>query len=82
MNETMTTTNNGLYWDQYQGGATTGLTGNCIQYWPVQYPTGYPIYIHTTSTPTECSGEVHIFPCQKCGECKCGKARMTARGKR
>lgn len=33
-------------------------------------------FISVVSTPTECSGDVHVFPCKKCGECRCGKARI------
>ena len=34
-----------------------------------------PLWI-APSTPTECSGDVHVFACQKCRTCKCGKARL------
>lgn len=28
--------------------------------------------------PTECSDGIHVFPCQRCGECKCGKAKLAS----
>ena len=47
---------------------------------PSQYPYAqlysYPQYV-VMSVPTECSGDVHIFPCKHCRECKCGKAKLT-----
>lgn len=67
------------------GGVTTGgagciTTGN-IQFYPSGQPWyGYPNYqyLYTTVAPTECSGDVHVFPCAKCKECKCGKAKLSA----
>ena len=69
------TTDNIQYW----------TTGN-IQYWPYQptvYPSVYPqvVTVYTNALPTECADDVHVFPCAKCGECKCGKARI-AKGKK
>ena len=42
-------------------------------YW---YPT-YPLTF--TTQPTECSGDVHVFPCKRCRTCKCGKATLSAK---
>ena len=65
---------------------TGDLNGGCVQtvgnlqYWP--YPTTYPIYhpiyyyYPQIVAPTECIGDVHVFPCAHCGECKCGKAHL------
>lgn len=46
------------------GAPSTGGTGNVSVVWP--------------SAPTECSGDLHVFICQRCGVCKCGKAKLTA----
>jgi hypothetical protein len=40
--------------------------------WTITYP----------AAPTECSGDVHVFPCKKCGECKCGKAKLAKAGQK
>lgn len=65
------------------GGSLTsfgGLASGCVQFYPYTQPcNGYPSYqyIYVTQTaPTECSGDVHVFPCAKCGDCKCGKAKL------
>lgn len=31
--------------------------------------------------PTVCRGNVHVFPCKRCGECECGQAALTLLGK-
>ena len=57
--------------------ATT--TGNCVTY-PLgnggQTTLAYPYYYYTNIAPTECSGDVHVFPCPHCEKCKCGKATV------
>lgn len=74
--------------DSLTGGSLGGVqtTGN-IQFWPYPYqtyPNYWPVvqYVYATVAPTECAGDVHVFPCLKCGECKCGKARIAKGGKR
>lgn len=63
-----------------QMACSGGSVGN-YQYWP--YPTQcYPTwpqvqYVYQVVAPTECSGGLHVFPCAKCGECKCGQAKLT-----
>lgn len=37
-------------------------------YWNTGY--WYPVY-----APTDCCGDIHVFPCPHCNRCKCGKAR-------
>jgi hypothetical protein len=61
-------------------------SSNSFEYYPwwQVYPTGprpyevpEPMWTNTYQTvPTECSGDVHVFACKKCGECKCGKAKI------
>lgn len=34
----------------------------------------YP-YVYNAQ-PSTCSPEVHVFPCQRCDTCKCGKATV------
>lgn len=47
-------------------------TGVSYYYWP---------YPWNTSPPTECSGDVHVFPCPHCDSCKCGGATKKHKGK-
>ena len=66
---------------------TTGetLTTGVVQFYPYTQPwNGYPTYnyLYTTVQPTECSGDIHVFPCAKCGDCKCGKAKLAKGTKR
>lgn len=58
---------------------TTGNTGDfplttgvSYYYWP---------YPWNTSVPTECAGEVHVFPCPHCDQCKCGGAMKRPKDK-
>lgn len=66
-------------------------TSNCIDYhysggwWGIYPPYVIPQQpppptwvITTPMLPAECCGDVHVFPCKKCGECKCGKAKLAA----
>ena len=39
-------------------------------------------YYHVSTPPTECSGDVHVFPCPHCEKCKCGKASVKCEAKR
>lgn len=64
--------------DDYQ---MKSVTSNCIDYapwWPfgVPMPCVQPLQWTWTvpAAPTECSGDVHVFPCPHCDKCKCGKA--------
>lgn len=54
-------------------------------YYPYgQYPYGLGNYYWHTVTPvvpTQCSGEVHVFPCPHCDKCKCGGATKARKGK-
>ena len=36
-------------------------------YWPTEWPTVW--------TPTECSGDVHVFACEHATVCKCGACK-------
>jgi hypothetical protein len=63
---------------------------NCGDYFPWNRPTPpYYVYPNTYVTgcvslppaPTECRGDVHVFLCQRCGECECGKAKL-AKGRK
>ena len=35
-----------------------------------------PVQTFTTTTPRVCSGDTHVFPCQRCNTCQCGKAKV------
>lgn len=55
-------------YDQYLSGGTSAYPA---------YQNPYAGYWHIgPTTPTECSGDVHVFPCKKCRDCKCGKAKL------
>jgi hypothetical protein len=57
------------------GTASYGTT-----WWPFgpAYVPYYEPYVswpwYVPVTPTECAGDVHVFPCPHCAKCKCGKA--------
>lgn len=61
---------------------TNGLSNTNPWEWPWQLaqPFSDPVTTGTVTfyhpPPTECSDDVHVFPCKKCGECKCGKAKL------
>jgi hypothetical protein len=67
---------NGGWWDAYPQVQTVG----CIQISPLDNSWPAPTYPQWNLTvpqpPTECSGDVHVFPCQRCNTCKCGKATL------
>ncbi len=76
--------------ENYPQTNTTGAltTTNCIDYgqswWPFY---GQPnVYIQPyqgwsiPAVPTECSGDIHVFPCPHCDKCRCGKAMKTKGG--
>lgn len=69
MDQTITTTSN--CWVDYpwnNGGiSVTPLTTG---YW------------HVVEPPRECSGDVHVFPCPHCDNCKCGKATVKSSKKK
>lgn len=44
-------------------------TGISYYYWP------------NSIQPTECSGDMHVFPCPHCDHCKCGDAIKQAKPK-
>lgn len=52
---------------------TTGYYNWPYNSWP------YP-WVNTviTSPPTDCFGDVHVFPCPHCDKCKCGGATKKA----
>jgi hypothetical protein len=80
MNETVTAM---TVFDGPTFGSTFYEDNNIYQTWPCYpgYPSNpiyYPVLWYQTPAqpPQECSGDVHVFPCAKCGECKCGKAKL------
>ena len=66
---------------QNQAMVPCGDWPNTITNWPSSdnaYPSwsgGYYVpYTQILVTPTDCSGDVHVFPCPHCNKCKCGGA--------
>jgi len=57
---------------------------NCIvpigDWFPTTIPNIVTVPSWTYNTwpapPTECGGDVHVFPCSRCMTCKCGKATL------
>lgn len=68
---------------------TTGniTVGSVLPYvYPQGWWNGYPLYqngyYYVTQAPTECCGDVHVFPCPHCEKCKCGAATVKRSKKR
>jgi hypothetical protein len=65
----------------FHGSETVGCVqwnplDNMIQTWPPA-PYAPPVQTVWFGPPTDCSGDVHVFPCARCNVCKCGKATLT-----
>lgn len=71
MIDTSTTMTITPYGDVTTGATVPMNTGGDYMYWPYhQY--WYPVY--QPVTPTQCAGDIHVFPCPHCATCKCGGA--------
>jgi hypothetical protein len=53
-------------------------TGNCVYPYTTYPYWTFPSWQAVTVSPTECSGDIHVFPCPHCNKCKCGKAAKVA----
>lgn len=63
----------------WHSGCST-LTPGKIELAPAVTRVEYQVTPSQATVPTECRGDVHVFPCKHCGQCKCGKARLAKDG--